>query len=256
MLTENQKRQMENIKFQQRLDEGALAWLQGGLDIVGFIPGAGEVADGVNAIISLARGNPLEAVLSAIAMIPAAGDVVGKGGKVILKVFKPAMELISKGADFAKIVKKIGPSKIKAIEPAIKAVKGFAAKHADTVASIFKHVKAKDLKALEEIMGIKIPKLLRKKAQAKLDEFADTVNEDAINGIFRFLAKIDLSDKIFGRGDEEEDEDIDDSDIHRATDVVQEAIKSKSLMVGMFGDDYINQKLIETGEEVRNILRS
>ncbi len=36
----------------EKLDEGALDWLQGGLDIVGLIPGIGEAADAVNAIIS------------------------------------------------------------------------------------------------------------------------------------------------------------------------------------------------------------
>ena len=85
--------QLERIileELDRPLNEGAIDWMQGGLDIIGLVPGIGEAADGLNAAISLARGNPIEAVLSGISMIPVGGDVVGKSGKVLLKILDPA----------------------------------------------------------------------------------------------------------------------------------------------------------------------
>jgi len=53
--------------------------LQLGLDIVGFIPGVGDVLDLVNAGISLGRGDYLGAGLSAAAAIPIIGSAGGAG---------------------------------------------------------------------------------------------------------------------------------------------------------------------------------
>jgi uncharacterized protein RhaS with RHS repeats len=47
--------------------------IQTGLDIVGLAPGVGEVADGINALIYLGRGDYTNAALSGAAMIPFAG---------------------------------------------------------------------------------------------------------------------------------------------------------------------------------------
>lgn len=52
---------------------GLLDGLQLGLDVVGLIPGVGEIADGANALISLGRGDYAGAALSAGAMIPFLG---------------------------------------------------------------------------------------------------------------------------------------------------------------------------------------
>ena len=51
------------------------------LDVVGLVPGFGEIADGANALIYLAEGNKTDAALSAAAMIPIAGwaATAGKG---------------------------------------------------------------------------------------------------------------------------------------------------------------------------------
>jgi RHS repeat-associated protein len=46
------------------------------LDVVGLVPGFGEIADGVNAVIYLAEGNYADAALSAASMIPLAGNAV------------------------------------------------------------------------------------------------------------------------------------------------------------------------------------
>jgi hypothetical protein len=53
--------------------EKASPWVHGALDIIGLIPGAGEIADGINAVIYLAEGDYANAALSGAAMIPFAG---------------------------------------------------------------------------------------------------------------------------------------------------------------------------------------
>jgi hypothetical protein len=53
--------------------ENGLNGLQTVLDVAGLIPGLGEIADGINAGIYAARGDYLNAALSAAAMIPGAG---------------------------------------------------------------------------------------------------------------------------------------------------------------------------------------
>ncbi|WP_434384441.1 hypothetical protein [Melittangium boletus] len=71
--------------------EGLLDGLQGVLDLVGFIPAVGEVADLLNAGISAARGKYLDAALSLVSLIPGVGDVIGKGAKYALKFADPVM---------------------------------------------------------------------------------------------------------------------------------------------------------------------
>ncbi|MEL6867006.1 MAG: RHS repeat-associated core domain-containing protein, partial [Bacteroidota bacterium] len=52
----------------------ALDIIQTGLDVVGFLPGAGELADGINAAIYFARGDHTNAFLSLAAMNPIGGQ--------------------------------------------------------------------------------------------------------------------------------------------------------------------------------------
>ncbi len=68
--------------------DSVLDAVQMGLDVVGLIPGIGEVADAANAIISLARGDYVGAALSAAAMIPFAGwgATAGKAGRRVANV--------------------------------------------------------------------------------------------------------------------------------------------------------------------------
>lgn len=53
------------------------------LDAVGVIPGVGEVADAANAAIYFAEGDTTNAALSLVSLIPAAGDLLGKGGRTV-----------------------------------------------------------------------------------------------------------------------------------------------------------------------------
>ena len=83
-----------------------------GLDVVGLIPGVGEIADGANALIYLAEGDKVNAALSAAAMIPGAGmaatgakwgkKAVGVAAEAGVKVAREGAEKgIKEGAEVA-----------------------------------------------------------------------------------------------------------------------------------------------------------
>jgi hypothetical protein len=76
--------------------------LQLGLDIAGLIPGLGEIADGVNAAIYLARGDKVNAALSLTSMIPFAGY-----GASAVKFGKRIDTAIDKGKDVIKSAKEV-----------------------------------------------------------------------------------------------------------------------------------------------------
>ncbi|MDY4707725.1 MAG: hypothetical protein SO390_05135 [Candidatus Treponema excrementipullorum] len=83
--------------------EGHINWnavldgVQAGLDVAGLVPGVGEIADGVNALISLGRGDVAGATLSAMSMVPVWGDAVGKGGKIAQAGFEHGDEVLEAG---------------------------------------------------------------------------------------------------------------------------------------------------------------
>jgi hypothetical protein len=66
-------------------------WTHNALDVVGFIPGVGDIADGINGLVYLAEGRYIEAGVSALAMIPLIGDL-GKVGKWGIKLGEEAVE--------------------------------------------------------------------------------------------------------------------------------------------------------------------
>ena len=51
--------------------------IQTGLDVIGFIPGIGELADGANAAI-YANGDYLNGGLSILSVVPDGGDIIAK----------------------------------------------------------------------------------------------------------------------------------------------------------------------------------
>jgi hypothetical protein len=56
------------------------------LDILGFVPVAGDVVDLGNGMLYLVEGDIASAVFSGISMIPVAGDALGKGGRTASKI--------------------------------------------------------------------------------------------------------------------------------------------------------------------------
>ena len=74
-----------------------------GLDVVGLVPGLGEIADGANALLYLAEGDYTNAALSAAAMIPFAG-MAATGAKMARRVDRLAgvVRAADKAADLAR----------------------------------------------------------------------------------------------------------------------------------------------------------
>jgi RHS repeat-associated protein len=71
--------------------------IQGLLDVLGFIPGPGDILDAINGLISLARGDLAGAGLSALALIP----LVGSPLKAALRYSDEAGELLRMSDDAA-----------------------------------------------------------------------------------------------------------------------------------------------------------
>ena len=74
------------------------------LDVAGLFPGAGEGADVINAIDLAKQGDYISSAFSLISMIPVAGDVIGKGGKLAMVGSKTAQKSVAVGV--AKIMPK------------------------------------------------------------------------------------------------------------------------------------------------------
>ena len=93
-------------KKQDITREHDLDTLQTVLDLVGVIPGVGDVVDIANAAISLARGNYSDAALSALSALPLIGDAFCKGGKAAKKIAR-AVKRADNVVDTVKITQNI-----------------------------------------------------------------------------------------------------------------------------------------------------
>ena len=97
-----------NIEITSEFD-AFLDKIQVVLDVVGVIPVFGDVADGLNAVISLCRGNYLEALICLVAILPM-GDLL-KGLKFADKA-KDILKLGDKALTATKTVAKEGAEKL------------------------------------------------------------------------------------------------------------------------------------------------
>ena len=97
----------------------AIDALQLVLDLAGMIPGAGAIPDLINAVISAARGNFWDAIFSAGAAIPAAGDIAG-AAKIVKNTDKylQAVKVIE-----AKVLPKLPASMRKQLEDYLAAIR-------------------------------------------------------------------------------------------------------------------------------------
>ena len=71
--------------------------IQTALNMVGLIPGVGEIADVANSVISLARGNYIDAAFSVVSMVPTIGDYIEKSGKVAKFIEKRRQKMLNGG---------------------------------------------------------------------------------------------------------------------------------------------------------------
>ena len=67
------------------------------LDVAGLFPGIGEGADVINAIDLAKQGDYIGAAFSLISMVPAAGDIIGKGGRLAMLGSKGAQKSVAVG---------------------------------------------------------------------------------------------------------------------------------------------------------------
>jgi hypothetical protein len=138
-------------------------WVHGSLDAVGFIPGLGEIADGLNGLIYLAEGRYIEAAVSAMAMIPILGDL-GKAGKWTLKagkeILEEAVEKVAKEAA-EELLEKVAKETVEEIgEKIIKETsEELATKVArDTLEEVAEEAAEKTLRETSEVLTTKITK--------------------------------------------------------------------------------------------------
>jgi hypothetical protein len=153
-------------------------YLQLALDVVGLIPGFGDIADIINAAISFGRGNYLEGFLSLIGAIPVVGSAIMLPLKVILKTFNRAGDVLKsawrskKSADemwlFVKNSGKLGPAELDGIVKGMGDVSGY-------------------IRSFRKEADWALPK----SAAGALDEFADFLqkNSNGAEAIFKGAAK-------------------------------------------------------------------
>jgi hypothetical protein len=86
-----------DVKSADKVDteESWVDYLQLALDIVGLVPGFGDIADIINAAISFGRGNYLEGFLSLIGAIPVVGSAISIPLKALLKTFNKAGDVLA-----------------------------------------------------------------------------------------------------------------------------------------------------------------
>ena len=119
--------------------EKASPWVHGILDVVGFIPVVGEIADGANALIYAAEGNYVDAALSVAGMVPFVG-----WGATGAKIAKHGDELVDgiKHADDVVDALKYTDEAADALKHSDEAAD--ALKHGDEAADAVKHGEATD----------------------------------------------------------------------------------------------------------------
>lgn len=154
-------------KDKEEEKDDSTSWKNIAFDILGLAPGVGEVFDFINAVDYAKKGKYLFSALSLISIIPAIGDVIGKGGKI-------GVWVSTKFPKFAKFSTAAGPTIGKITQPArkVKAARGVvkAAKKligpdkSDKVTSAMKKHKSKIEKAFDameddEKIGQYIPEI-------------------------------------------------------------------------------------------------
>jgi len=179
------------INNKKLLKEGFLDAAQGVLDLVGLIPGAGEIADAINGVVSLLRAlvesegkfeNVLNAIFSFISMVPAIGDAVGKGGKLGIYFIK----ILDKFPQLKKAGDLINAAKSnKKLMFVVTNAKKFFSDHGDKVVGVVKALQEKDVDSIYRIFNIK--KIKNERVQQKID----LLFEQGLEGISERMQGLD-----------------------------------------------------------------
>ncbi len=190
------------IESKSMLNEGIVDWLQRGLDVVGLIPGVGEVADGINAVISVARGNYLDMVFSIISMVPGIGDAVGKAGKYLTQALEPVAGLIKAGAGTEGIISKLGTKTWSKIKPVIDKIAPTIQKYKEKISALFDGLAKGDPDIVSANMGFEVPEVFQKKFGAVVEKYGPDIAESGVDQTIDFIA--DTTVREAGIEDEEE----------------------------------------------------
>ncbi|WP_054750422.1 hypothetical protein [Ruminiclostridium josui] len=153
-----------NSKKENNQTDDILDGIQTVIDVIGFVPGVGDIADGVNVGISIVRKDWLGAVLSGIALIPVVGSAMAVPMKTISKVG-------SKIGDISKTVKN-------AIKQLVKLLGGA------------KNVTSKLNRYLDNLKGLlrKLPNLMEKVANSRAVKWL--AGKKIVKSILAFAKKI------------------------------------------------------------------
>jgi hypothetical protein len=170
-----------------RLAKGALDGLQIGLDIFGFVPFIGNAADTMNALISIVRGKPVDALLSVVSLFGPMGDIVGKGGKVLRYFMKKAQ---SNNFNPEEVAKKIGPGGIATVA----AFKDELAKSDAPIEAILKALKTGDLDMLEGLLNFKVPNAAKPAAEKLLKKHGSQLDVNGISDAIEAISDVDLDE--------------------------------------------------------------
>ena len=185
------------------------------LDILGFIPVAGEIADAANGLIYLARGDYLNAGLSFAACIPFAGwaatggKIIGKVAKVIDKI-GDVSKIVDKVKDVAKVVLKYGDDAVKFILKKGDNVINFLTKKGDEIWNFISN--SKIYNKVDEIIN-----LISKKAediQSFLAKQVEKISGEAIENTVEKEVKEEIVEELA----EKAFKDIDFKDIEKVVE--------------------------------------
>jgi len=144
-------------------------WVHGALDAAGFIPGFGEIADGLNGLIYLGEGRYVEATVSALAMIPILGDL-GKAGKWTFKIGQEVLEEVAE-----KVIKET------AEEVAEKIVKETAEEAAEIIAK--ESLEESTEKAVKEVAEEFVEKSTQETVEEAVEKTAKEIGEEIVEKI-------------------------------------------------------------------------
>ena len=163
-------------------------WVHNALDAVGFIPGLGDIADGLNGVIYLAEGHYIEASVSLLAMIPLIGDL-GKIGKLTAEV---AEELVEEAVE--KVVKETAEELVEAVakETVEEAVEKVAKETVEEVA--------------EKIAKETGEELVEKTAKETIEEAVEKTSKEAVEELTEKVAKetvAEVAEKVIKETGEE-----------------------------------------------------
>lgn len=242
-------------------------WVHGSLDAAGFIPGLGEIADGLNGLIYLGEGRYMEASVSALAMIPLLGDF-GKAGKWGITIGKEVLEetaekVVKEAAEeltekvikesakevTEKVVKETGEEIIE------KAVDEIAEK---TIKDVGQELSEKVVKESLEKVGEEISTKATKEALEEIAEKAIKDTSQAIPSTSIDKASKEVSEKLVGQVLEKVD-DKTAALFRSVADIVGDdavSINKATTLIQKYGDDAIKALTAVKPEAAAKVLRS